>query len=62
LRNFLPMQPGDVLRTCASIDAIASLSGFSPQTEVEVGVARFVAWYRDFYHRHEAPAEAELVS
>ena len=62
VRNFLPMQPGDVPRTCAAIDAIASLVGFAPQTEVEVGVARFVTWYRDVYDRQDASREVELAS
>ena len=62
VRNLLPMQPGDVPRTCAAIDAIASLVGFRPQTEIETGVARFVAWYRDFYDRREAAGEVELAS
>jgi UDP-glucuronate 4-epimerase len=49
-REFLPMQPGDVLRTCADIEAISRDHRFRPTTSVADGVPRFVQWYRD-YHR-----------
>ena len=43
------MQLGDVESTFADIQAISSLTGFSPQTTLEVGVQRFVNWYRDYH-------------
>jgi UDP-glucuronate 4-epimerase len=49
VKNFLPMQPGDVLATHADIDDLARDVGFSPSTPIEEGMARFVAWYRDYY-------------
>ncbi|QNP40701.1 NAD-dependent epimerase [Lysobacter solisilvae (ex Woo and Kim 2020)] len=49
-RRLLPMQPGDVPDTWADVDALRRDVGYSPSTPVEVGVARFVAWYRE-YHR-----------
>jgi UDP-glucuronate 4-epimerase len=49
VRNPLPMQPGDVPATYASIDALSSAVGFTPNTPIEVGVPRFVAWYRSYY-------------
>ncbi len=49
-KNFLPMQPGDVPATWADTALLRALTGFSPQTPVGEGVARFVAWYRDYYH------------
>ena len=48
--KLLPMQPGDVERTCADIDAIRSDLGYEPVTSIETGIPRFVEWYRD-YHR-----------
>jgi UDP-glucuronate 4-epimerase len=48
-RNFLPMQPGDVPRTWADTSALQALTGFAPSTPVRDGVAKFVAWYRDYY-------------
>jgi UDP-glucuronate 4-epimerase len=49
-REYLPMQPGDVPATYASIDRLRALTGFAPSTPLAVGLERFVAWYRD-YHR-----------
>jgi UDP-glucuronate 4-epimerase len=48
-KNFLPMQPGDVPSTAADVDALMADVGFRPETPIEVGIERFVAWYRDFY-------------
>jgi UDP-glucuronate 4-epimerase len=48
-RNLLPMQAGDVVKTWADVSALADWIGCSPQVEVEVGVAEFVRWYRQYY-------------
>ena len=48
-RNLLPMQPGDVPATWADTALLRRLTGQAPQTPVAEGVARFVAWYREFY-------------
>ena len=50
VKNFLPMQPGDVPATFADVDVLTHDVGFKPSTPIEVGVARFVAWYREYYH------------
>ena len=44
-----PMQPGDVPDTAADVSALAAAVGYAPSTPVEVGVPRFVEWYRDYY-------------
>ena len=44
-----PMQPGDVPRTFADIDPIARDLGFAPTTPVEVGLPRFVEWFKAYY-------------
>src|SRR5450830_1152877 len=49
LKNFLPMQPGDVPATSANTDELNAWVGFKPATEVKSGVARFVQWYRDYH-------------
>jgi UDP-glucuronate 4-epimerase len=49
LKNMLPLQPGDVPRTFADVEALAADMGFQPRTSIEDGVQRFVDWYRDFY-------------
>lgn len=48
-RNLLPMQPGDVRASAADIDAIQRDLGFQPTTPIDVGIPRFVDWYRDYY-------------
>jgi UDP-glucuronate 4-epimerase len=50
IRDFQPMQPGDVQATYADISAIQRDLGFEPTTTIDVGVPAFVNWYRD-YHR-----------
>jgi UDP-glucuronate 4-epimerase len=49
VRNYLPMQAGDVVSTWADTAALEARVDFRPQVKVEQGVAAFVAWYRDFY-------------
>jgi UDP-glucuronate 4-epimerase len=48
-KTFLPMQPGDVPATAADTSALEAWTGFRPNTTVNDGVARFVAWYREYY-------------
>jgi UDP-glucuronate 4-epimerase len=49
IRNFMPMQPGDVPATWADATLLQSLTGYRPQTPFQDGVAKFIAWYRDYY-------------
>ena len=49
IKNFMPMQPGDVPATYADIEDLARDVGFAPRTPIEVGVKRFVDWYRGYY-------------
>jgi UDP-glucuronate 4-epimerase len=45
-KNYLPMQPGDVLATYADVNALNSDTGFKPQTPLTEGIARWVSWYK----------------
>ncbi|HLD16796.1 MAG TPA: NAD-dependent epimerase [Coxiellaceae bacterium] len=49
IKNFLPLQPGDVERTYADITRLKQDCGFSPQTSIQEGVRRFVDWYKNYY-------------
>ena len=49
VKNFLPLQPGDVPATSADVSNLTRDVGFRPDTPIEVGVRRFVDWYRSFY-------------
>ncbi len=48
-RNLLPLQDGDVPATYADVEDLARDVGFRPATSIEVGVSRFVDWYRQYY-------------
>ncbi len=50
-RNMMDMQPGDVPATWADASLLQRLTGYRPQTDVREGIARFVAWYREYYGR-----------
>ena len=50
-RNMMDMQPGDVPATWADASLLQRLTGYRPQTDVREGIARFVAWYREYYSR-----------
>jgi UDP-glucuronate 4-epimerase len=47
--QMLPMQPGDVISTMADVTELEKATGYRPTTTVDVGIARFVEWYREFY-------------
>ena len=57
VREFLPMQPGDVLETCADSSDLEREVGFRPKTSIEDGTRRFVEWYRAY--RGSEAKEAE---
>jgi UDP-glucuronate 4-epimerase len=48
-KNFLPMQPGDVLATYADIDDLNDYTGFKPTTSLDEGIQSFVNWYKNYY-------------
>jgi UDP-glucuronate 4-epimerase len=48
-KQFLPLQPGDVPESFADIEASRRDLGFEPKTTIEVGLARFVEWYKQYY-------------
>ena len=49
IKDFQPMQPGDVVATAANTTALEEWVGFKPSTPIETGVQRFADWYRAFY-------------
>jgi UDP-glucuronate 4-epimerase len=49
IRDFQPMQPGDVLATAADTRALEAWVGFRPSTSIEAGVEHFARWYRGYY-------------
>ena len=49
-KNMMEIQQGDVPATLASNDLLKALTGFTPSTPVQDGVAAFVAWYKSHYN------------
>ena len=50
IKNFLPIQDGDVYKTYADTHKIEEGIGLKPNTPIEVGVKAFIDWYRSYYH------------
>jgi UDP-glucuronate 4-epimerase len=48
IRNYMPMQMGDVPATWADADLLRRLTGYRPQTDFRDGIDRFVRWYREY--------------
>ena len=50
IKNFLPIQPGDVEATAANTDLLESWIDFKPRISIEIGVKKFAKWYLDYYN------------
>ncbi|WP_186509639.1 NAD-dependent epimerase [Synechococcus sp. RS9902] len=50
IKDFQPMQPGDVVATAADTSALEQWVGFKPSTSIETGVDAFARWYRDYFN------------
>ena len=48
VKNYLPMQDGDVVRTYADVSVLELAAGFKPETDLQVGISHFVDWYNDY--------------
>jgi UDP-glucuronate 4-epimerase len=59
-KRFLPMQPGDVPETYANVESLNAAVGFTPATPIDVGIGRFVEWYRSFYERPIRTAPSDV--
>lgn len=53
VKEFLPMQPGDVYRTYADVSGLMRDYDFKPDTTIEEGLSRFVEWYQEYYKVNE---------
>ena len=51
VKEYRPMQPGDVVATHADVSALAAWTGVAPRTPLAAGIGRFVEWYRRYYGR-----------
>ncbi len=51
IKNFMPLQAGDVPSTCADVSELEKAVGFKPNTPVQQGIDNFVAWYREYFSK-----------
>jgi UDP-glucuronate 4-epimerase len=51
LRNYMPIQQGDVFVTYANIDSLFSSTGFKPSTSIENGIEKFISWYVNYHSK-----------
>jgi UDP-glucuronate 4-epimerase len=49
MKEYYPMQPGDVYQTYADLTNLMNDFDFKPDTTIDVGLAKFVEWYREYY-------------
>ncbi|WP_288260281.1 NAD-dependent epimerase [uncultured Prochlorococcus sp.] len=49
IKQFLPMQPGDVVSTSADTTLLENWIGFKPETDIKKGIQEFVKWYKMYY-------------
>jgi UDP-glucuronate 4-epimerase len=53
VKNFLPMQDGDVVSTYADVSGLINDFGYKPDTNLSDGICEFVKWYKEFYREKE---------
>ena len=51
LKNYMPMQKGDVFMTLANTNLLKKITGFTPKTNYKEGVSNFIEWYLDYYKK-----------
>jgi UDP-glucuronate 4-epimerase len=61
-KNFLPMQPGDVIATYADVEELMTDIGFKPSVSIAEGLAKFVQWYQSYYGSQKKARSASELS
>ena len=49
IRNYMPLQKGDVKQTLSSTKLLKNITGYNPKTNYKIGIKNFIAWYKDYY-------------
>ena len=49
IRNYMPLQKGDVKQTLSNTDLLNKITGYNPTTNYKLGIKKFLEWYRDYY-------------
>lgn len=53
VKKYMPMQPGDVLRTYADVSKLEEIINYRPETKIDEGIGKFVDWYKEYYNNKE---------
>ena len=49
IRNYMPLQKGDVKQTLSNTDLLNKITGYNPTTNYKLGIKKFLKWYKDYY-------------
>ena len=49
IRNYMPLQKGDVKQTLSDTNLLRKITGYNPKTEYKSGIKKFINWYKDYY-------------
>ena len=49
IRNYMPLQKGDVKQTLSNIKLLKKITGYNPKTSYKLGIKKFLNWYKDYY-------------
>ena len=47
----LPLQKGDIIKTHSDVNKLKKYTGYNPKTNIEVGITKFIEWYKDYYNK-----------
>ena len=50
IRNYMPLQKGDVKITLSNINLLKKITGYNPKTKYKIGIRKFLKWYLDYYN------------
>jgi UDP-glucuronate 4-epimerase len=49
IRNYMPLQQGDVKQTLSNTNLLKKITGYNPKTNYKLGIKKFISWYRDYF-------------
>ena len=52
IKNFKPLQKGDVKKTLSNIELLKSITGYKPKTNYKKGINQFIQWYKNYYKKN----------
>ena len=50
IRNYMPLQKGDVKQTVSNTNLLKKITGYNPKTNYKVGIKKFLKWYVEYYN------------